>query len=156
MFDFRVVSYIISNMNKLQVVIDTNVFISALRSQQGASYRLLMLIDRANFEVNLSVPLILEYEDVAMRLTQNELKLTTTAIDDILDYLCAVANQWKIHYLWRPILKDPKDDMVLELAVSANCDAIVTYNKKDFCEADKFGIKIKTPKEILKEVGESK
>lgn len=148
------VSYIISNMDKIQIVIDTNVFISALRSQQGASHRLLMLIDRANFEINLSVPLVLEYEDVAMRFAEDELKLTETAIGDILDYLCAVANQWKIYYLWRPILKDPKDDMVLELAVSAKCDAIITYNKKDFHKADKFGIKIVTPKEILEEIGE--
>jgi len=99
-------------MEKIQVVIDTNVIISALRSQYGASYKLLTLLERANFEINLSVPLLLEYEDVAKRQAE-ELGLDEKTIDDILDYLCSVAKRWRIYYLWRPYLKDPKDDMVL-------------------------------------------
>ncbi|MBF0396296.1 MAG: putative toxin-antitoxin system toxin component, PIN family [Desulfobacterales bacterium] len=136
-----------------QIVIDTNVFIASLRSKYGASYKLLMLLESGKYECNFSVPLILEYEDVAKRLI-NEIPLTATDIDNIIDYLCSVGNYRKIFYLWRPFLNDPKDDMILELAVSARCNIIVTYNKKDFNGAEKFGIRILTAKEFLQEIGE--
>lgn len=139
----------------LQIVIDTNVFVSAFRSKRGASYKLLSLIDSAKFEINISVPLILEYEDVAKRQSR-QLGLTYTDIDDILNYLCLRSNHWKIFFLWCPYLKDPKDDMVLELAVEARCQYIITYNRKDFEGIEKFGIAVKSPKEILQEIGEIK
>jgi predicted nucleic acid-binding protein len=112
-----------------------------------------MLIAGEKFEGNISVPLILEYEDVAKRLI-GEIPLTEQDIDDILDYICKVTNHRKIFYLWRPVLKDPKDDMVLELVVAAGCDFIVTYNKGDFQEAEQFGLQVVTPKEFLKKIGE--
>jgi predicted nucleic acid-binding protein len=104
-------------MKPQQIIIDTNVIVSSLRSQYGASYKLLMLLGSGKFDVNLSVPLVLEYEDVTQRLI-GEIPLTIDEIDDILDYICSVGNQRKIFYLWRPFLKDPEDDMILELAVS--------------------------------------
>jgi len=112
-----------------------------------------MLIDSGKFNFHISVPLVLEYEDVAKRLLE-DIPLTEQDIDDILDYLCAVAQHQQIFYLWRPFLKGPKDDMVLELAVTANCDFIVTYNKKDFREVERFGLRVVTPKEFLEEIGE--
>jgi predicted nucleic acid-binding protein len=113
---------------------------------------LLALINSGRFEVNISVPLVLEYEDAARRLI-GEIPLTESDIDDILDYICKVANHRKIFYLWRPFLKDPKDDMVLELAVTAQCDFIVTYNQGDFQGAEQFKIKVVTPKEFLQIIG---
>jgi predicted nucleic acid-binding protein len=80
--------------------------------------------------------------------------LKTSDVDDILDYICSVAHRRKIYYLWRPILVDPKDDMILELAVSAGCEVIVTYNKNDFERAEQFGIRILTAQEFLREIGE--
>ena len=142
-------------MKKIQVVIDTNVIISALRSQYGASYKLLMLLEKANFETNLSVPLLLEYEDVSKRQAE-ELELSEKTIDNILDYLCIVSRLWKIHYLWRPLLKDPKDDMVLELAVASKSEAIITYNKRDFSGVEQFEVRLMTPQELLVELGEIK
>lgn len=142
-------------MSQTQVVLDTNVIVSALRSQQGASYKLLMLVGQANFEINLSVPLVLEYEDATKRLL-GQIPLVETDIDDILDYLSGVANQRKVFYLWRPFLRDPKDDMVLELAVSGQCETIITYNKKDFEGVDQFGLQVMTPKEFLEALGELK
>jgi putative PIN family toxin of toxin-antitoxin system len=138
-----------------QIVIDTNIVVSALRSRKGASHLLLNLIDSGKFQINISVPLILEYEYSSKKLI-GEIKLTKEDIDDILNYICSIANKIKVFYLWRPYLRDPKDDMVLELAVSANCDYIVTYNIKDFIGIDKFGIKTITPKEFLQEIGEIK
>ncbi|MGD9047478.1 MAG: putative toxin-antitoxin system toxin component, PIN family [Anaerolineae bacterium] len=136
-----------------QVVVDTNVLVSALRSRRGASHRLLLLVSSGKFMINLSVPLVLEYEEVAKRLLGDTL-LSEQDVDDILDYLCAVANQREIFYLWRPFLKDPKDDMVLELAVTADCDFIVTYNEKDFQGIERFGVRTVTPRDFLELIGE--
>lgn len=141
-----------TDMTKFQIVLDTNVIVSALRSRKGASYKLLMLVDRANFEINLSVSVLLEYEDVTKRLL-GQISLTETELDDILDYLCGLANLRDVFYLWRPFLKDPKDDMILELAVSAQCDVIVTYNQKDFVGIEQFGIEVMTPKVFLQRIG---
>ncbi len=140
-------------MRRLQIVIDTNVFLSALRSHHGASFLLLTLIGQSSlFEINLSVPLVLEYEDVAKRpvLVPN---LTAQDVDDILDYLCSVAHKHAIFFLWRPFLRDPKDDMVLELAVEAQCEYIVTFNRKDFAGCEQFGIAAITPQEFLRHIG---
>ena len=74
-------------------------------------------------------------------------------VDDILDFVINNSNHWQIYYLWRPQLKDPGDDMVLELAVTANCNYIITYNVKDFKGIEKFGIKAITPKKFLEMAG---
>ena len=140
-------------MSKRQIVADTNVFVTALRSQFGASYKLFSLIDSDSFQLNVSVPLALEYEAVAKRQI-GEIALSEKEIDDILDYVISKANRWEIYFLWRPQLKDPSDDMVLELAVTANCNYIITYNVDDFKGIDDFGIEVMTPKEFLKLIGE--
>lgn len=98
------------------------------------------------------MPLVLEYKAVATRFI-GEIPLTETDIDAVIDYLCAVANYKQIFYLWRPFLADPGDDMVLELAVVANCEFIVTYNLKDFRGGERFGIQIITPKAFLEQIG---
>jgi putative PIN family toxin of toxin-antitoxin system len=140
-------------MSTPQIVIDTNVFVAALRSRRGASYKLLTLIDSGKFAANVSVPLVLEYKDAAKRLI-DQIALTTRDMDHILDYICVVARHHAVFYLWRPFLKDLKDDMVLELAVSARCDFIVTYNQRDFEGVEQFGISVITLKEFLRKIGE--
>jgi len=84
------------------------------------------------------------------------LQLTHQEIDDVLDFLCQNANLCEIFYLWRPTLRDPKDDFLLELAVESNSDYIVTFNTKDFAESDKFGIKAIKPSDFLQIIGEIK
>lgn len=143
-----------TTMAALQIVIDTNVLISALRSKFGASHRLFLLLESGKFEINLSVALAFEYEDAGKRLVANKLGLKTSDVDDILDYVFSVANRRIVHYLWRPFLSDPADDMVLELAVSAGCDFIVTYNQRDFAGVDQFGVRVLTAQEFLHEIGE--
>jgi len=144
----------IPEVKPLQIVIDTNVFVAALRSQYGASYKLFMLFESGKFESNLSVPLAIEYEEAGKRLVGKKSALKAKDIDDILDYVFSVANRRKIYYLWRPFLSDPKDDMVLELAVSAGSEIIVTYNKDDFKGVEQFGIRVLTALEFLRETGE--
>lgn len=135
-----------------RIVIDTSVFLSALRSRRGASFRLLSLVGRGSFEIHLSVPLVLEYESAAKRAAR-ELGLTYEDIDDILDYICRVAGRHEIHFLWRPYLRDPDDDFVLELAVEAECDFLVTHNTRDFAGTERFGVRVITPKEYLQILG---
>jgi putative PIN family toxin of toxin-antitoxin system len=139
-------------MKIYQVVLDTNVLRSALQSQKGASFKLLSSIDSKKFKINLSVSLLFEYEDVLKR-EQTNFLLDNEDIDDILDYLCKVANKREIFFLWRPYLNDPKDDFILELAVESQSEFIITYNQKDFEGIDIFGIKAITPKEFLELIG---
>lgn len=134
------------------IVIDTNVIVSALRSKRGASHLLLSLVDEGLFDISISVPLVLEYEATAKRLAP-ELGLVDEDIDVVLDYLCRVSSHRKIFYLWRPYLRDAKDDLVLELAVEAGAECIVTFNKRDFEGAQRFGIRVVTPWEFLKRIG---
>jgi putative PIN family toxin of toxin-antitoxin system len=136
-----------------QVVIDTNVLVAALRSRRGASHRLLRLVGDPRWRINLSVPLVLEYEDVLKRPDAEHL-LSPEQVDDVLDFLCASASLRDIFYLWRPMLTDPKDDFVLELAVESGCDYIVTFNMRDFAGAEKFGVVAIKPQEFLRELGE--
>jgi len=140
-------------MEPYQVVIDTNVVVSALLSRRGASFRLLSLLGSDSFQANVSVPLVLEYEDAAGRLASPG-GLTRQDISDALDYMCHVANHRRIHFLWRPLLKDPKDDHVLELAVEAGCHFIITFNTRDFGGIEQFGLRAMTPREFLQLLGD--
>jgi putative PIN family toxin of toxin-antitoxin system len=130
---------------KTDIVLDTNVLVTALKSSRGASFRLLSLVEHDLFTLHVSTPLVSEYEAVLKRgLTS----LTTEEIDDVIDYLCSKAVLDKIFYLWRPVLKDADDDFVLELAVKANA-TIVTWNVADFKRAARFGVDVMTPRDFL-------
>jgi len=131
-----------------RIVLDTNVLIAGLRSRRGAAFRLLTFTGSGHFDIAVSVPLVLEYEAVA-KAQSRATGLTAREIDEILDYLVSVADCRSIFFLWRPHLKDPRDDMVLELAVEAECQYIVTYNQRNFAGADRFGVRIVTPREFL-------
>ena len=137
-----------------QVVIDTNVLVAALLSSRGASHRLLRLVGDDRWRMNLSVPLVLEYEQTPKRVCAGE-TLSGSDIDGILQFLCANASLRPIFFLWRPLLPDPKDDFVLELAVESRADFLPTFNAKDFAGAERFGIRVITPREFLAIIGEA-
>ena len=136
-------------MSNINVIIDTNVLISALRSKQGASHKLLLLLADDAFTPNVSVPLFVEYESVAKR-TGLLSGLNSNDINSILDYFLSKSNIRKIFYLWRPFLKDQKDDLVLEVAVESQSEYFITFNTNDFSGCEKFGVKIVTPYEFMK------
>jgi putative PIN family toxin of toxin-antitoxin system len=140
-------------MGIINVVLDTNVLIAALRSKRGSAYKLLTSLIDDLYVPNVSVPLFVEYESVAKREGMVPEELTKEDIEAILDYLLSKSSIRKVFYLWRPILKDPKDDLVLEVAVESQSEYIITFNKKDFLGVEKFGIKVVTPKEFLVEKG---
>ena len=68
---------------------------------------------------------------------------------NVLDYFCSVGHHRVIYYLWRPVLRDPKDDLVLELAVEASADYLITHNIRDFEGSEQFGIRIISPRDFL-------
>ncbi len=131
------------------IVLDTNVLVSATRSRNGASFKLLSLVGTGVFDIVLSVPLVVEYE-YALTKTSDQLGTDDAAVQNILDYLCSVGKHQQIFFLWRPILRDPGDDMVLEVAVASAADTIVTFNKRDFARSESFGLGLCTPAEFLK------
>ncbi len=135
-----------------QIVLDTNVLISGLRSRQGSSFKILSLVRTGKFDIHVSVPLVLEYREVINREIEN-LYITPEQIESIIALHCSVATQHEIFFLWRPYLRDPKDDMVLELAVKARCDNVVKHNIRDFSGIDKFGLNVITPANFLKNIG---
>jgi putative PIN family toxin of toxin-antitoxin system len=136
-------------------VLDTNVLVSGLRSRRGAAFRLLSLVGTGAFEHCLSVGLLFEYESTLKR-PGMVAKLSPRQLDAILDYLCSSAHRQEIHYLWRPALRDPSDDLVLEVAVAGECQSIVTYNVRDFVGSERFGIRVRTPVEFLTELEEGR
>jgi putative PIN family toxin of toxin-antitoxin system len=138
----------------IRVVIDTNVLVAALRSNMGASHALVSLLPSEKFHFCLSVPLYIEYKTVLTRPDNMSGRSSAEEIIAFLRYLCRIACHQKIFYLWRPWLRDPKDDMVLELAVAAKCQYIITYNLKDFANIQQFGITAIPPGTFLKILAE--
>jgi predicted nucleic acid-binding protein len=133
-------------------VLDTNVLVAGLRSRRGASHRLLELVAAGVVRPVLSVPLVLEYEAVLQRQAA-EIGLTPGDIDGLLDDLCYLGEHHVVYYLWRPTLRDPSDEMVLELAVAAGCPHIVTHNVRDFAGSERFGVEPCTPRRWLTKTG---
>ena len=133
------------------IILDTNILVAALRSKQGASFALLSLVGMQRFELSVSVPLVFEYEAV---LGREELGIDQAGANAVIDYLCDVAIKNPVHFLWRPFLRDAKDDMVLEAAMSGQCSHIVTFNTKDFVGIEQFGLQALWPGDFLKLIGE--
>ena len=137
----------------LQIVLDTNVLVAAFRSRRGAANLLLDKLEDSRWQVNVSTPLLLEYEDVLKRPEMKDF-VSETDVDIFLDGLCSIAENHEIFYLWRLLAKDPNDAFILELAVRVDADFIITYNKKDFPAAADFDIQLVTPKEFLEFTGD--
>lgn len=128
----------------MRVVFDTNVLVAAARSRRGASYALLSLLPDARFEPVVSVPVFVEYRAVLLR-PENLLDRTSAQAEGFLDNLLAASHLQEIFFLWRPALPDAEDDLILELAVAANCGYIVTHNLRDFRGSEKWGIAAVSP-----------
>ena len=131
-------------MSQQRIVIDTNILYAGLYSSNGASFQLLRLIRSGLAIPCISVTLAMEYEAV-LSARLEEIALTQEQLAGFLGFFVALSERIKIFYLWRPGLRDPGDDMVLETAVAAQADYIVTHNIKDFAGAERFGVRIVTP-----------
>src|SRR5450432_245287 len=131
-----------------QVVLDTNVLVAAMRSSRGASHRLLSLLGDGRWRPNLTVAVVLEYEAVLKR-NCRDFGLTESDIDDTVDAICSQAGLHRLYFLWRPVAADPDDDLMMEAAIASHSDFIITFNKRDFPDTRKFGIRCITPREFL-------
>jgi len=135
----------------VRYVLDTNVIVAGLRSPTGASAALLDGALRGEFAILLSVALALEYEavccDPAHRIVSG---LSEEDVRTVISAICGVAEPVVVRFLWRPQLRDPADEMVLETAINGNADALVTFNRRDFGEAPRrFGIDLLAPRDAL-------
>ncbi len=109
------------------------------------------MLGEGAFELCLSVPLFTEYEAKVLE-QLSELNIDEQDVEQLLDYLVSQARLQEVFYLWRPILQDPKDDMVLEAAVAADVKYLVTHNIRDFTQAKTFAVRVVTPGSFLKEI----
>jgi putative PIN family toxin of toxin-antitoxin system len=134
-----------------RVVLDSSVLVAGLRSRRGASYHLLTLLRAERFGIAVSVPVVLEYEAVLRRHAE-QLGLAETEVTGLVDYLCAIGHRQEIHFLWRPMLRDPRDEAMLELAVAARCRAVITHNIRDFEGAGRFGVAVLTPGAFVRQL----
>ena len=138
-------------MKPFQVVLDTSVLVAAVRSSQGASFRILQLVGDPRWKLNLSPALLFEYEEIAA-IHAEKFWREPERLADLLDFLIANSNRPMISYSWRPILRDADDDMVMELAIAAQAKFIVTHNVRDFDGAARFGVGVLTPAGFLRKL----
>jgi len=133
-------------------VLDTAAMVAAIRSNLGASNRLLTAALERRFTLLVSTPLLIECEAVMTRAEHLSASgLTAAEIGVILDAVAAAAEPVRLAFLWRPTLRDPDDDMVLETAVNGQADAIVTFNRRDFVAGSvQFGVPILSPGEAVR------
>ena len=135
-------------------VLDTDVIVAAMRSDRGASRQLLLAALDQQFELLLSVPLILEYETVLTRPQHlAACGLSSAEVGRVLDDLVAIARPVRLAFRWRPRLSDPDDDMVLETAINGSASAIVTFNQRDFASGIKgFSCAVILPATALQQI----
>jgi len=138
----------------LRLVLDTDVLLAALRSDRGASRQLLINALDRDIEVLVSVPLMLEYEAVLTRPEHLDASgLNAAQMNEVLDAMAKVLSPVHLRFLWRPRLKDPADEMVLETAVNGGADGLVTFNLRHLAAAaGEFGIHVFLPRDAWKEV----
>lgn len=135
--------------NPIQVVIDTNVLVAALRSKRGASHALLSQFGSERWRVNVSTALLFEYEEQLRRLIGME-DITAADVQNLLSVIESGSVKRTTSFLLRPLLRDPDDEFILDLAACAGADYLITFNRRDFEGAGKYGIQVVTPGQFLK------
>jgi len=133
----------------MRVVLDTNILVAALRSRLGASFQIVSMLPSDGFRVALSLPLYLEYREVLLRPELIPAGTSESDVSDFIENILSHSETRDIHYLWRPTLRDKNDEMLLDLAVAAQADFIITFNLKDFTRLELFGIQAILPSEFL-------
>ncbi len=138
----------------MKIVLDTSVLVAAIRSRNGASFALISSLPDPRFQICLSVAVYTEWQAVMSRPEYWPPDANEKLAQGFVRYLASIAHLQDIHFLWRPFLRDPDDDMLLECAVAAGCTYIVTHNVKDFRRSAELGVQAVTPGgflQILKE-----
>ena len=134
----------------VRAVLDTSVLVAATRSRNGASYQLMSMLPSGEFEMALTVPLYTEWQAVLTRPEHRPAGVTVNATLAYLRYLASLAHLQDVHFLWRPFLRDPDDDMLLESAVASGSPYVVTHNVKDFQRTGSLHVQAIRPGDFLK------
>ena len=136
----------------MRVVLDSSVVVAAVRSQTGASSHLFVLADQGKLTFLASATLLLEYEEVLLRPEQMEAHhWSRDEIEELIRAIIKRAEPVEIYFQWRPLLTDPDDDFVLEIAVNGCADALVTHNRKHFHTLEtNFGIPVLSPADLIR------
>ena len=134
----------------MRVVLDTTVLVAASRSRNGASFQLVSMLPSRQFEIALTIALYTEWQAVLTRPAHMPPGITAEAALGFLRYLASTAHLQDVHFLWRPFLRDPDDDMVLECAASSGSQFIVTHNTRDFRRAPELKVQAILPGDFLK------
>ena len=135
-------------MSKPRAVLDTNVLVAAFRSRTGASFEIFRRLRLDEWRAVLSNHLTYEYEEVLKR-DATALSLNKTDVDAILNALCARGEEWPLTQNWDPILPDPDDEPLVQLAQESGALMIVTHNKRHLQPAGGLGIQVLKPMEFL-------
>src|SRR5262245_15616911 len=141
-------------MGDVRIVADTDVIVAAMRSPSGASAAILRAARQGRVTLLVSVPLAMEYEAICSE-PEHLLAagLSGRDVEIFLDAVLAMAEPVKVHFLWRPQLRDAGDEMVLETAVNGQADALITFNVRDFGSVpERFGIEVMIPGEVIRRV----
>ena len=133
-----------------RIVLDTCVLVSAARSREGASFSLVSSLPDPRFRICLSVSLYTEWQSVLARPEHLPPGASAEMALGFVRYLASIAHLQDVHFLWRPFLRDPDDDMVLECAIASGANTVVTHNLKDFARARSLGVQANTPGQFLK------
>lgn len=135
-------------MSKPRAVMDTNVLVAAFRSRIGASFEIFQGLRRDEWTAVLSNHLIYEYEEILKREAAG-LSLSLDDVDQILNALCARGEEWPLTHNWEPVLPDPDDEPLVQLAQESGALVIVTHNTRHLQPAAKLGIQVLKPREFL-------
>lgn len=133
----------------MKIVLDTSVTVAASRSRLGASFQLVSMLPTPQFQIALTIAMYTEWQAVLTRPEHLPAGVTAEQALGFLRYLASVAHLQDVHFLWRPFLRDPDDDMVLECAVASHCEFIVTHNMRDFRGAESLKVRAITPADFL-------
>ena len=130
----------------MRVVLDTDVVVAGLRSSRGASREWLRAVVRGEVAAVVSVPLVLQYEAVLLRpATLAAIGGSRQRVGRFLHTLYAVGLAVETSFLWRPMLRDADDEMVLEAAVHGRVDRLLTFNLRDFAGSERLGVEVARP-----------
>jgi len=133
----------------MRVVFDTSVLVAAARSRNGASFQLLSMLPSPRFELALTIPMYTEWQSVMTRAEHMPPGASVDLTMRYLRYLASMAHLQDVHFLWRPFLSDPDDDMVLECAVASGSQFIVTHNIRDFRRVEELKVQAIKPADFL-------
>lgn len=132
----------------LRAVMDTNVLYTAFRSRLGASFEVFRRLRLGEWTAMLSNHLVHEYEEI-LKAKAQELGLSLADVDELLNAICARAEEWQLQTGWWPILTDPDDEPLVQLACESTANRIVTHNVRHLAPAASMGIEVLKPGQFL-------